>query len=175
MARREARILTHPGLAPLWRSIRREHAQQQLTAGLLVVGGLTLALFSLQGGWPAYWAAAGLAVFAVGSYWLFRLLGRQPLVYWREVLHERPEEIRWVYSQVTERAPFGLNLLRNGMLYLVDDQGEFNAFALRTRDLKLVTKTLNRVLPHAEFGYTEERERRYRGEVLPKTGRWWGD
>ena len=174
MARREARILTHPGLEPLWASIRREHAQQQLTAALLMLGGAGLTLFGFTRGWAGYWTLGGLFLFFGGVYWTFQLLGRQPLTYWREVLHERPGEIRWVYSQVTERAPFGLNLLRQGILYLVDDRGEFNAFSLRANDLKLVTKTLNRVLPEAEFGYTEERELRYRGEVLPKTGRWWG-
>ena len=48
----------------------------------------------------------------LGIYWLVRLLGNQPAAAWREELRERPERIAWVYSLVTERMPFGLNLMR---------------------------------------------------------------
>ena len=43
--------------------------------------------------------------------------------------------------------------------------GTVHDFSLPADKLLLVTKTLNRLLPHAEFGYTEERELRYRGEL----------
>ena len=42
---------------------------------------------------------------------------------------------------------------------------------MKPAELKLVTKTLNRVIPHAEFGYSPEREMKYRGEVTNFKGR----
>ena len=157
------RILRHPGLVPLWESMEREHRTKQLTAVGLVLVGLTAALFTLP--YSAVFPFLGALAATLGVYWLVRLLGEQPAAAWREELRETPERIVWVYGMVTERMPFGLNLMRSGTLYLVDDRGEAHDFSLRADQLLLVTKTLNRLLPHAEFGYTEEREQRHRGTV----------
>ena len=157
------RILRHPGLNPLWQSMEREHRYQQLTAVVLVLGGLATCLFTLRYA-PVYPFLGALAA-SLGVYWLYRLLSTQPAAAWREALREHPERIVWVYSLVTERVPFGLNLMRSGTLYLVDDRGEAFSFSLPAEQLLLVTKTLNRLLPHAEFGYTEAREERYLGTV----------
>ena len=157
------RIIRHPGLVPLWQSMTREHRDKQLAALLLLVGGLTVALLNLRTsvGLPS----AGMVVAGGGIYWLLRLLGEQPAAAWREELREHPERVVWVYGLVTERMPFGLNLMRSGTLYLVTDDGTFHDFTLGADQLLLVTKTLNRLLPRAEFGYTEERELRFRGEL----------
>lgn len=157
------RIILHPGLLPLWHSIEREHRGKQIAALLLVVAGLLVGLLTMP--YSAVLPFAGMFVATLGIYWLVRLLGEQPVAALREELREHPERILWVYGMVTERMPFGLNLLRSGTLYLVDDRGGLNGFSLPAAKLLLVTKTLNRLLPRAEFGYTEERELRYRGEL----------
>ena len=170
---RDPKILTHPGLQPLWDSLERHRVQQQTVAvGLMVVGLATVVGGILAGyGWAPL---AGSALATAALYWLYRLLSEQPIAYWRRHLREEPEDIVWVYGMVTERMPFGFRLGTMATLHLVDRDGDMHCFGIRPNELKLVTKTLNRVLPEAEFGYTEERELRYRGEVLPKTGRWWG-
>ena len=157
------RILRHPGLLPLWESMEREHRAKQLTAVALVVIGLATCLFTLR--YSAVFPFLGGLGATLGVYWLVRLLGEQPAAAWREELREHPERFVWVYGMVTERMPFGLNLMRSATLYLVDDRGEAHDFSLRPEQLLMVTKTLNRLLPHAEFGYTEEREQRHRGTV----------
>ena len=157
------RLLRHPGLVPLWESMEREHRSKQLVALALVVGGLSAALLGLR--YSAVLPFAGSLAATLGVYWLVRLLGNQPAAAWREDLREHPERIVWVYSLLTERMPFGLKLMRSGTLYLVENNGEVHDFSLGADQLLLVTKTLNRLLPHAEFGYTEERELRYRGEL----------
>ena len=157
------RLIRHPGLDPLWRSIEREHRTKLLTAVGLVAGGLLLCVLSLR--YSAWLPFAGSLLATLGAFWLVRLLGSQPVLAWQEDLREHPERIVWVYSMVTERMPFGLNLMRSGVLYLYDDAGEAHSFSLRADQLLLVTKTLNRLLPRAEFGYTQERELKYRGEI----------
>ena len=165
------RLLRHPGLDPLWRSVEREHRSQQLTAVALVVAGLLTAIFSLA---VSIWLPfAGALAATLGLFWLLRLLGDQRLEALRRDLHEHPERFVWVYGMVTERVPFGLNLMRSGVLYLFEDDGTVHDFSLRAEQLLLVTKTLNRLLPRAEFGYTEDRELRYRGEVTPKNRNRW--
>lgn len=136
---------------------------KQLTAVGLVVVGLATCLFTLR--YSAVFPFLGILGATLGVYWLVRLLGEQPAAAWREDLREAPHRIVWVYGMVTERMPFGLNLMHSATLYLVDDRGEAHDFSLHPEQLLLVTKTLNRLLPHAEFGYTEEREQRLRGTV----------
>jgi len=142
-------IVTHPGLNPLWESMERDRRQQQFAAIALIV----LSLFSI----------------VVGG--LFRILTEQPLAFWRRQLREEPETIVWVYGLVTERMPFGFKTVAIGTLYFVEVSGETHTFSMKPAKLKLVTKTLNRVLPHAEFGYSPEREMKYRGEVTNFKGR----
>ncbi len=158
-----ARILRHPGLGPLWDSLEREHRTKQVTALILVAAGLFLCFLTLRT--SATGPFVGSLVACLGMYWLFRLLRVQPVAAWREELRTHPERFVWVYGLVTERMPFGLNLMRSATLYLIEANGTVHDFSLPARQLLLVTKTLNRLLPHAEFGYTEERELRYRGEL----------
>jgi len=157
------RIIRHPGLLPLWKSIESEHRAQQLVALTLVVGGLLISLLGLQ--YSVVLPFGGALVATLGIYWLYRLLGNQPAAAWRQDLREQPERYVWVYGLMTERMPFGLNLMRSATLYLVEPDGTVHDFSLPPDKLLLVTKTLNRLLPHAEFGYTEERELKYRGEL----------
>ncbi|MGB3798171.1 MAG: hypothetical protein WA952_00070 [Lewinella sp.] len=157
------RLIRHPGLDPLWRSIEREHRSQLLMAVFLVVAGLLLCALSLR--YSAWWPFAGSLAATFGAFWLVRLLGRQPVAAWQEDLRESPDRFVWVYSMVTERMPFGLNLMRSGVLYIYDTEGEGHSFSIPAEQLLLVTKTLNRLLPAAEFGYTPERELHYRGEI----------
>lgn len=165
------RLLRHPGLEPLWSSVEREHRTKKLTAVGVVTVGLLLCLLSIpySVGLPFVGALAA----SLGVFWLYRLLSEQPLEALRRDLREQPERIVWVYSTVTERMPFGLNLMRSGTLYLYVEGGYVHDFSLRAEHLLMVTKTLNRLLPRAEFGYTPERELKYRGELTPKNRNAW--
>ncbi len=166
----DQRILQHPGLQPLWDSLDRDRIHQQYAA----VGAMLLSLFAIVVGITSRhiaWALVG-SLLATGSlWWLYRLLSEQPLAAWRRQLREEPESIVWVYGTVVERMPFGFKTTAVGTLYLVDTDGDCHTFSLRPKDLKLVTKTLNRVLPHADFGYSSERELKYRGEITDFRGR----
>lgn len=165
-----SRILQHPGLDPLWESLERERRQQQVVAIGLMIAGILLAIGSVV--MRATWLPlVGGALSAAALWWLYRLLTIQPIVGYRRRLREQPESIVWVYSLITERMPFGFKTTTNATLYLVDRDGDIHAFDLKPDEVKLVTKTLNRVLPAAEFGYTPERELAYRGEITDFSGR----
>lgn len=167
---RDSRILTHPGLAPLWESMERTRRQQQFTAIVLMILGLGVAVTGVVSR-SVYLPFVGGAMASGALYWLYRVLTDQPISHWRRKLRDDPEQIVWVYSLVTERMPFGFKMATLGTLHFVDRDSGIHCFGMKPKDLKLVTKTLNRVLPHAEFGYSEDRELRYRGEVTDFTGR----
>ena len=167
---RDSRILTHPGLAPLWESMERTRRQQQFTAVGLMILGLGTSVFGVVSR-SIYLPFVGGAMATGALYWLYRILSDQPISYWRRELRDHPTDIVWVYGLVTERMPFGFKMATLGTLHFVDREGDIYCFGMKPKDLKLVTKTLNRVLPHAEFGYSAERELQYRGEVTDFTGR----
>ncbi len=167
---KDQRIVTHPGLNPLWESMERDRRQQQFAA----VGVIILSLLCIVVGVVSRrlgWAMLGGAGCSAALWWLFRILTEQPLAFWRRQFREEPETIVWVYGLVTERMPFGFKTVSVGTLHLVETDGTIHAFGMKPNELKLVTKTLNRVLPHAEFGYTPEREMKHRGEVTNFKGR----
>lgn len=162
--RTDPNILKHPGLNPLWESMERTRIQQQVTAVALMIAGLVLAVVGVVGR-NLWFPFAGGALATAALYWLYRILSDQPIAYWRRELRENPENIVWVYGMVTERMPFGFRLSSMATLHLTDRNGDMHCFGLKPKELKLVTKTLNRVLPHAEFGYSPEQEMKFRGEV----------
>ena len=157
-------ILRHPGLAPLWTAMERTRRQQQGTALVLMVFGLVVVAYGIVDKqiWPPL---AGGVIASAALFWFYRVLTVQPLARWRRQLRDDPASIVWVYGMVTERMPFGFRLSSMATLHLVDREGDMHCFGLKPEELKLVTKTLNRVCPSAEFGYTKERELMYRGEV----------
>lgn len=166
----DPRIFQHPGLAPLWQSLEKERRQQQYAAMALLLLGLATVVVGILS--RSLWGPLVGGMLATGGlWWLYRVLSEQPLAAWHQQLREEPESVVWVYGMVTERMPFGLKTTAVGTLHLVEADGTLNTFAMSPAELKLVTKTLNRVLPHADFGYTEERELRYRGELTNFRGR----
>lgn len=157
-------ILRHPGLHPLWDSMERTRIQQQVTALIVMLGGLALSVAGVVGRNP-WMPFAGGTLATLALYWLYTIVSDQPIAHWRRELREHPENVVWVYGMVTERMPFGFRLGSMATLHLVDKDGTMHSFGIKPNELKLVTKTLNRVLPHAEFGYHPDRELKFRGEV----------
>jgi hypothetical protein len=148
----------------------RDRRQQQYTAVGMMILSLFLVIVGVTSRYVG-WALLG-GIMATGAlWWLFKILTEQPLAFWRRELRDRPESIVWVFGMVMERMPFGFKTTTVGTLYLVDKAGECHTFGLKPEELKLVTKTLNRVLPDAEFGYTPEREMKHRGEITNFKGR----
>ena len=77
------------------------------------------------------------------------------------LLNENPKQIVWVYSITTQTMPFGFHLWDTGTMYFKLLDGDEITVGLPTKKLKMVSKFLNRLLPHASFGYSEERQAQF--------------
>lgn len=81
--------------------------------------------------------------------------GRLPVTH---LLQHNPRQIVWVYSMITQRMPFGFEINQSGIMYFKCLDGTTHSLALPSAELKSTGEQLNELLPHATFGYTEERE-----------------
>ena len=78
-----------------------------------------------------------------------------------KVLLQKPKKIVWVYSIVTNRMPFGFQFSKSGVMYFKMIDGKEISIGMSAKELKIVSRFLNRMLPHATFGYSPEKEQRY--------------
>lgn len=163
---RAEQIDRHPAMQLLLRGLRREHRLKVVFAALLLCLGL--ALLSIFFTKSIILTVFGMLCVVLSLRFLFHLItnwnvANSPLML---LLHFHPKEIVWVYSVVTEHLPFGFQLLRNGTLYLKLRDGDDVSVSLSADDLKVVSRYLNRLLPHATFGYTKDREQWFMASPL---------
>ena len=156
------RLFQHPGLFVLEKALIREGRLQLVAAVALSLLGLLLALL-LQDKLPLLRAGAW-AAFLIGLILLYRILLFNKIEQHRlvQLLKNQPQEIVWIYSVVTQRMPFGFHFSQTGILYFKLRDGDEISLELPAQQLKLVSKTLNRLLPHATFGYSEDRAQWFR-------------
>lgn len=153
----------------LLRCLRRERGTQLLLAWLPVVLGAALFIGCRHlGTWVS---VLSLAMWLTGLLLLKKAL-QQPRpeahLLWVTLLNN-PLRIVWVYSVRTQVMPFGFYLWETGQMYfkLVDGQ-EFCLF-VPARKLRMLSRFLNKLLPHATFGYSPENEKLYRENPLQLT------
>ena len=90
-------------------------------------------------------------------------VNQAPLMF---LLNNQPTSIVWVYSIVTVRLPFGVQYARKGTMYFKLEDGDDITIRLLEKDIPNIAKYLNKRLPHATFGYTDEREQWYMANPL---------
>ena len=133
-----------------------------------LAAALSLLIFGAVVAWLSFGASAllallGLACTLLGIRLAFQLL-REKLArgsYLLYLLENRPRHIVWVYAVVTERLPFGLQFGSSCTMYFKLMDGDEVSVGLSAKNQRKVSKTLNRLLPHATFGYTRDREQWY--------------
>lgn len=155
------RLYQHPSMSLLRRAIWRELRSKLLASAALLLFGCTLCTAFFSANIPL--TVIGLVCAVLGlrhtAYFLANLrVERTPLM---QLIKHQPGQIVWVYSVVTEWLPFGLQAGRNATLYIKLLDGDEITLALPQKHLKLVSHLLNRLLPHASFGYTKDREQWY--------------
>lgn len=124
----------------------------------------SVGLLCLVWGWGQFiFAFLSLLLLGGGLYFL-----RLTVVDWEieehellQTLREHPERIVWVYSVVTQRMPFGFEFSNDGILFFKLMDGNTITIDLPARELKQISESLNRLLPHATFGFTKDREQWY--------------
>lgn len=142
----------------LRRAIRRELRLQFLACVVLLFMGLSLTYIFFTS--SIVLTIIGLFLTVLGIRYTHQAVeNRRPEDHRLfRLLRYQPGHIVWVYSMVTRRMPFGFEFTRNGTLYFKLIDGDEVSVSVPEKDLKLISRTLNRVLPHASFGYTPDRE-----------------
>ena len=86
---------------------------------------------------------------------LNRKVEQTPLM---RLLSKEPIKIVWVYSEVTQRMPFGLEFSKEATIYFKLIDGDEVTLSMPEKEIKNVLNILNTKLPHASFGFTKDRE-----------------
>lgn len=151
-------LLQHPSIAELSRAIVRE-SRRQLLAGVLLWGtGVALGILFFRR--HPLLAALALVFIVLGARWIYAALrmknpAQHPLM---QILSRQPQAVVWVYAVNFEIMPFGVQLIQRGDLHLRLADGSAYVLSMPAKRLRLVSHTLSRLLPHATFGYSPDRE-----------------
>lgn len=128
---------------------------------VLLVAGLALTTYFYQK--YNLLAVLGLGLALPGA-WCLREYLRRPKVeddlLW-QTLHRRPRQVVWVFTQEEQLMPVGLLLWERGTLFVMLLDGSELTLALPPRKLKLASHYLQRLLPHAAFGFSQERRQQF--------------
>lgn len=154
-------LYRHPSMQLLRRAILREKRLQLGAAVVFVLLGLVTTYYGFLKDWNIL--LVGIFALLAGTYFTYRFVPQQDITnnYLLHLLFYQPDKIVWVYGVVTQHRPFGFNTTRNGVLYFYLIDGDSISVSLSAQKLKQVSFFLNRMLPRAVFGYTEERARQY--------------
>jgi hypothetical protein len=143
--------------------VREYRLKLAISVGMALAGGLVGILY--LGRWPFVSGAgfvAGLAGFLLAYLVAFR---QRPvdhrLLYLLRGAGAGRREIVWIYSVRTQTMPFGLYLWERGTMYFKLLDGSEIVLSLPADQLKMVSKFLGRLLPHAAIGYSKERMEQY--------------
>lgn len=145
------------------KSLRRERNQKLIVGILALVSGIALASrFPFK---PNEWflGILTLALLVVGILIIVKLIR-----YWTlekmeliRLLKYEPMEIVWIYSIQTSRLPFGIQLQEECTMYFKLMNRDFIEIKLPKSKIKMVSVELNKVLPHATFGYSVDNAQWY--------------
>lgn len=155
------KLLAHPAMLVIRDAIRRDLWLKLAVGLLLLVAGLGMTAVFYQK--YNLLAVLGVGVALPGA-WFVREFVRRPRVdddpLW-QVLHRAPKQVVWVFTQEERLMPVGLLLAERGTLYVMLLDGSELTLALPARKLKLASKYLQRLLPHAAVGFSLERRQQF--------------
>lgn len=77
------------------------------------------------------------------------------------ILRHDAYSIVWVYSVKTERMPFGILIAKNLTLILKTVDRETFSLKISEEESEVINKYLNRKLPHATFGFDNDKDQWY--------------
>ncbi len=77
------------------------------------------------------------------------------------LLKNQPYAIVWVYYVKTDQLPFGFHLSSATTLYFKLSDGDEITVGVSKKEFKIISRYLNRLLPHATFGYSRDRAQWY--------------
>lgn len=115
-------------------------------------------------------AVIGAAAAVVGGMmWInFQRKFKNPNTNLINIIDHQPEKVLWVYTLKTNLMPFGFKIKDKGLIYFNLDNGDDICIKMPAKDLKLVSRFLNRLLPNAMFGFSEEKQAKYNQQCAMK-------
>lgn len=137
------------------------HRQLAICAGFVALGiGIALYPFPVRyaGAQWVLWAGSALLV-GLGAAFAGYLLRIGP---WKrpslaDTLLQSPRKIVWVYPYILQTMPFGVAVAQKATLYCHTDEGKALTLRVNQRSVDDLMKQLKQRLPHATFGYSEEK------------------
>ncbi|MCB0705795.1 MAG: hypothetical protein KDC34_10820 [Saprospiraceae bacterium] len=150
----------HKAIKVIARSLARDRLWQSLCAAILLLTSTWMMVQLLP-----HWIAAVLVLPIFGAtYWIIVLGPWRPIRQHRLflMLEKQPDHFVWVYGLINQMSPYGFLFMRQGILYFKLADGQEISVSIPDDRLKMVSRFFNRVLPHATFGYSAERERMYK-------------
>jgi len=78
-----------------------------------------------------------------------------------QILHQASKNIVWIYLIEVNIAPFGIRFRKEQTLCLRLLNGDMLQIRLSEKDVPLVMLGLEKQLPHANFGFSKEKEQLY--------------
>jgi len=146
----------HPAMQLLYKAIQRErNTKLVLAMALMVAGTISPYLYFQENN---FMTAAGLVALLIGLRLMFSVIRSSQTdggQLWA-LICDKPGQIVWVYSITTQNMPFGFHLWDVGTMYFKMLDGNEISINLPVKKLRMVSKFLNRRLPHASFGYSSQ-------------------
>lgn len=154
-------LLQHPGLEVLRKALIREARWQLIAAIALLVVGLSLIGFFYQTYVLVSFLGLFMTITAFRYIYEFSAIKHADDHQLIHLISYEPERIVWVYGELIERLPFGLQFSQSGTLYFKLVDGDEISVNIPGRHLRLVSKTLNRLLPETSFGFSSEKAEKF--------------
>lgn len=151
----------HPAMRLLYRAVQRERNTKLAFSLVLMTAATVMPYFNKSRN--KFIFGICLVAFLVGLQLLYKII-RKSRSEDEKLLHllkNNPRQIVWVFSIATQAMPFGFHLWDTGVMYFKLLDGDEISVNLPSKKLKMVSKFLNRLLPHASFGYSDERQAQF--------------
>lgn len=151
----------HPAMQLLHQAMQKERNLKLIFALALMFLGVLLPYFFFHKN--RFLSGLGIVSIIVGIQLMFSIIRTPRTVDERlwHLLNKEPRQIVWVFSISTQTMPFGFHLWDAGTMYFRLIDGDEITVSLPVKKLKMVSKFLNRLLPHASFGYSDERQAQF--------------
>lgn len=156
------RLYRHPAMRLLQQAIRREMRLQFAASLALFFLGLYLSYNTFHSNIPLM--IMGMVITLIAAKLLQHTIsnlreGSNKLLL---ILLNHPKQVVWIYSVAVEHAPFGIHLFSRGTMYFKMADGMEMSVHLPHRQLRTISRFLHRLLPHATFGYSPDRDYSFR-------------
>ena len=154
-------LLRHPAYHVVEKAIRRELWELVGFGAFFFMSGFVFILLS-----PTYhfgFLILGLILMGPGVYLFLKAFQNWDIEDSEiiQTISNDTKNVIWVYPYVTQVMPFGISLFDRCYIIMKTLDGKELAFKVPVRKKKLLLNWLKRLIPHARFGFSKERETLY--------------